>query len=156
MGSNDADEPLPSSPPNVPDVRIIPSSDAPQPSEHLVPDSALASSPVLKDTSASSPLNVMNDRFRSSKVSSFRFSKDLDDIRWDGSSLREDDSMFRDEGEDQEQDQDDEIQITEDEGPDSKKSKAEISNAAYSTLSKRADFILANAKKKLNVNKTLS
>ena len=125
-----------------------PPADALSTSTYLTPESALASSPILKNDS-SSPLPTLNDKLRASRVSSFRFSKDLEDIRWDGSSIREDDSMFPDE--DEETHQDGDMSASEDEGNEGRPSKADLGAAAYSTLSKRAEFILANAKKKLNV-----
>lgn len=113
------------------------------------PESALASSPILKDDNKSSPVPPLTDKLRASGVSSFRFSKDLDDIRWDGSSVREED--FPEEDEDDENNQDGDNTGSEDEGNNKNRSKAVVGTTSYSTLSKRAEFILANAKKKLNV-----
>lgn len=111
---------------------------------------ALASSPILGGAELS-PLRAISERssannsYRNSIASSFRLSRDLDDLRWDGSPLREDDSIFNG---------DDASRRGYQAGSESEGDTSQRNGAAqvtYSTLSKRADLILANAKKKLNV-----
>ena len=118
-------------------------------------EQAIASSPVLRDQHSSS-LRFHNERPRESIASSLRFSQDLQDIRWKGPELGEDDSIFEHEPEDAGEETETEDPAPNEEGDtgdedDARPSREELGAANYSTISKRADFILANAKKKLNV-----
>ncbi|KAB8339213.1 hypothetical protein FH972_022147 [Carpinus fangiana] len=111
---------------------------------------ALASSPILRGNDLS-PMRALSDRpsarnsYRTSIASSFRLSRDLDDLRWDGSPLREDDAMFNGDENTRRGYQ----AGSESEGEPSQRGPGE--HVTYSSLSKRADLILANAKKKLNL-----
>ncbi|KAI9661495.1 MAG: hypothetical protein M1831_003017 [Alyxoria varia] len=129
-------------------------------SDHLAPENALASSPLLKG-SGDSPQQLHADESRASKVSSFRLSKDLDEFRWDRPPLRDEENIIP------EDDEDDVMGASSDDGahdsarPSTEEeseegqsptlSKETLEAANYSTLSKRADFILANAKRRLNL-----
>lgn len=135
--------------PGAPTIAVRPQAD--RPLGHLSPDQAIASSPLIKEN-GSSPLRFLNDKSRISQASSFRLSKDMANLRWDGAELREDELREEDEDadygghvttEDSDSDTDADMQG---------RSKEEIEAVNYSTLSKRADFILAHAKKKLNVS----
>lgn len=120
----------------------------------LSPEQHLGSSPLLKD-SGSKSAKYQNTKFRNS-TSSFRLSKDLANIRWDGPELKEDDIIFKD-GEgyaSSEEETENGSDADNDEADANKLGSRTASDAAqYSTISKRADFILANAKKKLNVSR---
>lgn len=126
--------------------------DAARATKYLNTEQTLASSPLLKDSRTNS-LRFRNEKFRNS-TSSFRLSKDLTDIRWDGPELKEDDVIFNNENGYASNDDDganDSEADNEDSGAGNSLSKQEADAAQYSTISKRADFILANAKKRLNV-----
>ena len=123
--------------------------------DHLSPDTALASSPSITDN-GSSPLRFLNERARASQASSFRLSKDMANLRWDGSELQEDELQSEFAGADgRDMDEEDQSAVEsldgDPDGDDSNRSREEIEIVTYSTLSKRADFILAHAKRKLNV-----
>lgn len=120
--------------------------------DHLTPETAIASSPIMKDM-GSSPLRFLNEKARASQASSFRLSTDMSKLRWDGSELR--DEELREADEDTAE-MDDQSAMGDFDGEmdndDAERWKEETEAVSYSTLSKRADFILAHAKKKLNVS----
>jgi len=120
------------------------------------PESPLPSSPLADDTHThrgpvSSPLFTA----RTSRTSSIQLGNDEADLSWDGvndSEINEDDSMFRGEdtidwgrrgmvGSGQ----------SESDG-DGKQTQIQTTPVTYAALSKKADLIIANAKKKLNVS----
>ena len=136
----------------TPQTNVIASSLPDTSPNHLSPDHAIASSPLIREN-GSSPLRFLNDKARVSQASSFRLSKDMATLRWDGSELREDE--LREEDEDAEFG-DQSLQVDSDSDSDldtQGRTRDEIEAMNHSTLSKRADFILAHAKKKLNVSK---
>ena len=124
-----------------------------EPPQDRLKDTALASSPVLKDIQ-SSPIQAL-ERERDSQILTARLKRDLENSRDADSESRDDDSLIRDDdsGLGQVSDVEDvsrDDKLAEDAGSPHTAEKMEA--VKYSTLSKRADYILANAKKKLDVS----
>ena len=123
--------------------------------EHIPPDTAIASSPLLREP-ITDPRQPIRERPKVTQAESFRLSRDLAKLRWDGTELQEDDLREVDC-----EDKAYEYQsVTGDFDADMDhravdSSQDDLDAASYSTLSKRADFILAHAKRKLNVSLVL-
>ena len=125
-------------------------------SDSLSPEQAIGSSPLIREHQ-NSPLHFLNEKARVSQASSFRLSKDVANLRWDGSELREDDLREEDEEEDADfggHGLPGDFEADSSDSEDEDRIRGDASAANHSTLSKRADFILAHAKKKLNVRTT--
>ena len=131
--------------------RIAVNTGADKSSNQFSPDQAIASSPLMKEN-GNSPLLYLNEKARASQASSFRLSKDIStaNLRWDGSELKEDELREEDEDAMFDRSQDD-LQSEADFDEDEREGEGADAQS-YSTISKRADFILAHAKKKLNVS----
>ncbi|KAI9722750.1 MAG: hypothetical protein M1828_004446 [Chrysothrix sp. TS-e1954] len=123
-----------------------------RPSDERYADTAIASSPVLRDVQ-SSPIQTL-ERQRDSQLLTARLKRDLENSRSASSEPRDDDSFIRDDDSGLGQ-----VSDAEDANQDAKpvekhgspRTAEEIEAVNYSTLSKRADYILANAKKKLDL-----
>lgn len=114
----------------------------PSTSSPLSPDSVLNSSPPAAADFAS----------KRPRQHSSRFSKDLAEIRkFTAAASNDGDSTYQPDETESNLDMDD-FGPSGDDRSDRNASQDDLNAAAHSTLSKRADFILANAKKKLNVS----
>jgi hypothetical protein len=143
-----ADETLRSLP--GPDTRLPAATPRTSTSTSLYDEPALASSPILKSEhlmpSQKTDYLPPRKQKRASTTSSIRLSKDLGDLRWNG--------VEEPEAAEQEVQQDrieEEPETSETKAPE-RQDGEQVDEVTYSALSKRAELILANAKKKLNVS----
>lgn len=123
-------------------------------------DHHIPTSPILKNDERPFPSHLSvpyTNSNRASMASSIRLSRELDGLRWDGaafddSEFNENDSMF-DAGEESEplspMESASKRNTTD---PFGRQDEDTSQLSSYSALSKRADFILASAKRKLNVS----
>ncbi|KAH7130703.1 hypothetical protein B0J11DRAFT_259439 [Dendryphion nanum] len=120
-------------------------------------EDTLASSPTIRDALSSHPPNEWAQQRRLSNASSSIHSEDLENLRWPGfdSSTQFDDSGVVLEEDDDEEEEHDQFPVDAHEDDDHEEprrwgaqTEEEYSSAA---LSRRAELILANAKKRLNV-----